>query len=360
MPILPNIEHGRLLRAAAIGCGGHAYRNVFPAFQYAPVELTAFCDFNAERASKCARFFGATGVYTDYREMLEREAPEVVFVVLNVDQNGHPRYPSIVEDAVKAGAHVWIEKPPAANVAEVQRMIRASREANRTVGVGFKKMFAPANVKASQIIQRPDFGRVTSITARYPQNLPPFEERGNDIRMIGFLDHIVHPYSALRRLGGNIESLSFERCGHNGASITTIHFTSGAIGSLLLAQGQSGLSPLERTEIIGEGANVVVENNLRVTYYRPGDPPGTYGQTPSFYGDDESGPLRWEPEFSLGQLYNKGLFLLGYVPEIAAFCDAVLNETPLEYGNLGDALEIMRVYEAYRKEEGVRHRIRVE
>jgi hypothetical protein len=33
----------------------------------------------------------------------------------------------------------------------------------------------------------------------------------------------------------------------------------------------------------------------------------------------------WEPEFSLGQLYNKGLFLLGYAPEVIDFTTRLLE-----------------------------------
>lgn len=357
MAILPNIEHERRLRIAAIGCGSHAYRNVFPSFLYAPVELVAFCDLNLDRSQECARVFGARNAYSDYREMLRHETLDAVFVVLNADQNGHPRYPAIVEEVLRAGIHAWIEKPPAATSVEVRQMMRTSRETGKTVGVGFKKMFAPANVKARSLTQRPEFGRITSITARYPQELPHADFRSQDARMVGFLDHIVHPYSVLRLLGGDIESITFERCGHNGASITTIHYASGALGSLLLSQGQSGTSPLERTEVIGEGANLVVENNLRLTYYRPGSIEGGYGRATTFFGNEDNAPLRWEPEFSLGQLYNKGLFLLGYVPEIADFCESILNGTELKYGNLRDALEITTIYEAYRLEEGVRHHI---
>ncbi len=58
------------------------------------------------------------------------------------------------------------------------------------------------------------------------------------------------------------------------------------------------------------------------------------------------------PVFSLGQLYNKGIFLLGYAPEILHFCDSVLNNQPPERGNLDDALEMMRIYEAYCRPSG--------
>ena len=36
-----NFEYDQRIRAGFVGCGGHAWRNVFPTFQYAPVELVA-------------------------------------------------------------------------------------------------------------------------------------------------------------------------------------------------------------------------------------------------------------------------------------------------------------------------------
>ena len=60
----------------------------------------------------------------------------------------------------------------------------------------------------------------------------------------------------------------------------------------------------------------------------------------------------WEPEFSLGQLYNKNLFTLGYAPEVIYFCECVLAGTRPAYANLDDTLAMMRWYEAYRQPPG--------
>ncbi len=114
MPVTYNYEYPKRLRTGFIGCGGHAYRNIYPTFQYGPVNLVAVCDLDAERAATYARIFGAERHYSNHLEMLEREALEVVFIVTNVDATGHPRYPSLAID-LRAGAHVWIEKPPAWN-----------------------------------------------------------------------------------------------------------------------------------------------------------------------------------------------------------------------------------------------------
>ncbi len=354
MPTYPqdisyNDDYPKKLKAAFIGCGGHAFRNVYPTFQYAPVDLAAVCDLDLKRATNCAKVFGAKSVYTDHREMLAKEKPEVVFIVTNYDEQGRPRYPKLAIDCLRAGAHVWIEKPPAASSAEVQDMIRVSGETGRHVGVGFKKMFFPANRKVKEIISRPEFGRITSISARYPQALPPFEERGNVNKMRGFLDHMVHPHSLLRFLGGDLEWIFANRNPANGATMVSLRFTSGVVGNLMFCAGQSTSSFYERIEMIGEGENVVVENNLRLTHYRKAEPQAGYGRSGDYYKlfADENAPRHWEPEFSLGQLHNKGIFLLGYAAEVIHFTTRLLEGKGPEWGTLDDALEILRVYEAY-------------
>jgi predicted dehydrogenase len=351
MDVTYNAEYPRRLRTCFIGCGGHAVRNVYPTFLYAPVELTAVCDLDAERAAWCARQFGAERSYGDYRVMLEKERPEAVFVVTNYGEDGRPKYPAIAMDAMRAGAHVWIEKPPAASSAEVRAMRRVEEEAGRFTFVGLKKMFFPANRKAKEIVSSREFGEISAITARYPQALPPFDKRQDPWAMLGFLDHVVHPHSLLKYLAGPLSSIYVERA-PGGAAVSALRFESGAVGSLLFSHGQSGYSPFERTEVVGEGANVVVDNSTRVTYYRQGVPKGGYGRAGDYYETVGEAPLVWEPEFSLGQLYNKGLFLLGYAPETLYFCDCVLNDRKPAVAGLDDALEMLLVYEAYGKADG--------
>jgi predicted dehydrogenase len=349
-----SFEYERRLRVGFIGCGVHSWRNVYPAFQYAPVELVAVADPLEDRAAAYARQFGAPAAYADHRRMLERERLDAVFVVTNYDERGHPRYPGIVVDALRAGAHAWIEKPPAADRAEVQMMLDAERETGKFVLVGFKKMFFPAIAKAKEIISRTDeFGEPAQIYVRYPQVLPPPGERGDGGRMRGFLDHFFHPAAIVHRLMGPVRTVSYTREPLNGGSFSTLTFASGAVGMMHLAAGQAGTSPLERLEVIGKGANVVVENGARLIYYRKGSRgPGGYGRASTFIGPDDGAPLIWEPEFSLGQLYNKNLFTLGYAPEVIYFSECVLAGTRPGYANLDDAMAMMRWYEAYRQPEG--------
>lgn len=343
-------EYSERIRCAFIGAGGHSYRNVYPAFQYAPVDLVAVCDVDGDRARTYAQSFGAPSAYTDHRKMLEQERPDAVFIVTSYTDTGDVQATALAEDALLAGAHVWMEKPTASSLARLDRLESTAADAGRFVMTGLKKMFTPAIEKVKDILATPEFGAPSSISVRYPQSMPAPSDRSDGVGMISFLDHIYHPAAVLHHLMGPVDRMSYEWEPRTGASVTSLRFVSGAVGTLHLTAGSAATSPLERVEVVGEGANVVVDNSVRLTYYRRGASLA-YGRSASFVVDDDVAPLTWEPEFSLGQLYNKNLFYLGYVPEILHFCTSVLTETPPTKGTLEDVRLIMRLYEAYQRTE---------
>jgi len=337
------------IRAGFIGCGGHSFRNVYPCFKYAPIDLIATCDLVEERAQSFARTFGAERAYSDHREMLENEDLDAVFIVTGYSEDNRPLYPPLAMECMRAGCHVWIEKPPAASVTEIEDMMAVSEETDRIVLVGIKKAFFPAIQRMKEITEREEFGGISSIYLKYPQYLPDEDEKdlSTSGRMRGFLDHIVHPGSIIDYIGGPIDHLSYERS-PNGGGVASLKFTSGATGVLHFTHGRSRTGPLERVEVVGNGANVIVDNGVKLTYYRPGGRgEGGYGHATNFIGDDRGAPILWEPEWSLGQLYNKQIFLLGYAFEIIEFAECVLENRKPTRGSLVSARELMKLYEAF-------------
>ena len=60
----------------------------------------------------------------------------------------------------------------------------------------------------------------------------------------------------------------------------------------------------------------------------------------------------WEPEFSLGQLYNKSLFLQGFYNEINDFARCILDDTPPTRGTLAQARAATGIFEAFAQGPG--------
>ncbi|TDL32766.1 Gfo/Idh/MocA family oxidoreductase [Jeotgalibacillus sp. S-D1] len=344
-----NYEYTNKLKVGFIGCGAHSFRNVYPTFDYAPIELVAVCDLSEERAEIYRKRFGANHTYTDYKEMLIKENLDAVFVVLNFDKNGHPLYPKILPDIMETGIPVWVEKPIAYTAKEAETLLELQSKTGVQVLVSNKRYFYPSFAGAKKIIEKKEFGEAVSVTGRYPLTLSPFnEEIGERTGLHWFLD-ICHPMSGLHYLMGDVKEMCFIENQPSGNVQTLLQFESGAIGSLHLPSTQAETSPFETYEVIGNKENVVIENAIRLAYYKGKKGSGEYGKAPSYIGDNpEDGPVIWEPEFSLGQLYNKNLFLQGMVQSVNHFASAVLNDKAVEKATLRDSWHLTKIFDAYK------------
>ena len=138
LDIPEHLDYERAIRVGFVGCGSHAFRNIYSALQFLPVQLAAVCDLDMARATAFARQFGAEAAYNSVSAMLAHEGLDAVIVVTSYDEQGRPRYPEIAEQALAAGLHVWMEKPPAATTAETQAMQWVADAAGKNVVVGFK------------------------------------------------------------------------------------------------------------------------------------------------------------------------------------------------------------------------------
>lgn len=341
------------IRAGFIGCGSHSFRNIYPTFQFTPVKLVATCDRQLDKAQAFAEAFGAEAAYDDCSLMLQRDDLDAVFIVTGYDDQGRPQFPRLAHQCLAAGKHVWIEKPPAATTSEIEQLQAAAASAGKTVLVGMKKMFFPANEKAKELMDDPDFGPASLVLLQYPQSVPTIEQfrrylhsREPVREVMWFLDHVVHPVSLLVYLLGMPATLCYQRS-TAGAAVANFTYASGAVASVALSAGASMSGALERTTIVSANRrHIVVDNNVRVSLHRPVNL--TYGASPSFYtGSAEQATLLWEPEWSLGQLYNKGLFLLGYYGEVNEFARAILEGRPPTKGTLEQAWQVTRVFEAF-------------
>jgi predicted dehydrogenase len=350
MPQQYSFEYERRLRAGIVGCGQHSVRNILPALLYAPVDLVAACDLDIERAEQVGRRFGASGFYGNYLEMIEKEQLDAVYMVVRGTEAGVSLYPPLVVKAMAAGAHVWVEKPPANTLDQARMMVEASRMTGRFLGVGYKRMFMPTVLKAQQIMRTPRFGKPTALHYLFRGSLGAHDAP--------VPRDLSHPMGLVLALMGPAQSVYFERHAETGAASIIFRFVSGALGSVCFLGRAASSGPGERATVVGERSHLVIDNVIRLTYYRRVNQPGRYGREPTFIGADDDAPLFWEPEYTLGQMYNKNLFLIGYVGEVSHFANSVLAGTAPDQAGTGDLLEIMNWTEALHQPSGTATELR--
>jgi predicted dehydrogenase len=122
------------------------------------LELTAVCDIAPAKDGE-----EDLAVYADWRELLERENPEVVFVCTYNDA-----IPDIVCAALKRGCHVFSEKPPGRTLADVLKMEAAARAAPGCVlKFGFNHRLHNSVLEARALLDSGQFGRVVCARGVY-------------------------------------------------------------------------------------------------------------------------------------------------------------------------------------------------
>ena len=127
------------VKVAIIGCGGIANQKHFPALKkLEQVEMIAFCDIIRERAEEAAEKFGIPGakVYEDYKEMIDKEKPEVVHVCT---PNREHAPMSIY--AMEHDCHVMCEKPMAKTYADAKAMLEIHKKTGKKLTIGYQNRF---------------------------------------------------------------------------------------------------------------------------------------------------------------------------------------------------------------------------
>jgi predicted dehydrogenase len=126
-----------------------------PAFRAHPgFELVAIAGSDAERTRTVAAELGIPGAYADWRELLDKERPDVVTIATPVVLH-HP----MMLAAVAAGCHVLCEKPTAMNRFQAAEMRDAAARAARVAGINHEFRFLPARARALQIVREGGIGR---------------------------------------------------------------------------------------------------------------------------------------------------------------------------------------------------------
>jgi predicted dehydrogenase len=162
------------MRTAVVGVG---YLGRFHAQKYralAASELVGVADPSAAARAAVAAELGVPA-HADYRELLGRV--DAVSIVTPT-----PLHYAIAREFLEAGAHVLVEKPMTATVAEGERLIEAARHARRILQVGHLERFNAAVQALQPMLAMPRFIE----SAR----LAPFKHRGTDVDVV--LDLMIH------------------------------------------------------------------------------------------------------------------------------------------------------------------------
>lgn len=152
------------IRVALIGTGWYGKSDLFRLIQVADIEVVGLCDPDRnilEAAGKLVSERQKSGkvppLYEDYKELLTKEKPE--YVLIGSPDHWHAL---MAIDTLKAGAHVYLQKPISVDVIEGEAILAAARKYNRKVQVGTQRKSTPHLIDAKkEIIDTGKLGKIS-------------------------------------------------------------------------------------------------------------------------------------------------------------------------------------------------------
>jgi predicted dehydrogenase len=139
-------------RVALIGAGWYGKSDLFKLIQVAPVKVVALADPDKNMLEEAGNLVSrrqqsgeVPELYGDYREMLEKHQLDIVLI-------GSPDHWHALQaiDAMKSGAHVYLQKPISVDVLEGEAIMAAAKKYDRVVQVGMQRRSTPHLIEAKE------------------------------------------------------------------------------------------------------------------------------------------------------------------------------------------------------------------
>lgn len=157
-------------KVAIMGCGMIAQDIYIPQLRDIPkAELAAVCDINPERARECAEKFQVPNWYSDYDELLANCEFDIL-----MDTASIPAHHEINMKALKAGKHLYSQKPAGLTVEQVTEQIEAAKEAKVKFSASPIHMIRPDIKKVREIVANGTIGKVTMIRVHASHGGPEY------------------------------------------------------------------------------------------------------------------------------------------------------------------------------------------
>ena len=285
-----------MLRVGQVGLG-YWGRNLARVFDD-EADLAWLCDASETLREEFARRYPNAHTTGDFAELIAADDVEAVVIATPV-----PTHFPLAKAALEAGKHVFVEKPPAMRVAEMEELIAIAEARGLVLMPGHLLLYHPGVQKLKELVEDGELGEVLVVYGNR-QNLGKIRKDENALWSLG-----VHDLSVIMYL---IEEEIVEAAAHGHAFLNQgvedvvfcyLRFGSGKIAHMHL----SWLDPhkMRRLTVVGRDKMAVFDDmdlDRKITVYdkSPEQPSDTYGEWLTRTGDifspkvSNAEPLRLE------------------------------------------------------------------
>ncbi|MBF0546810.1 MAG: bi-domain-containing oxidoreductase [Candidatus Riflebacteria bacterium] len=255
-----------------IGAGGFAASTLLPAFAETNAKLKTIASSAGVSGTHLGKKHGFFVTTTDYKYILND--PEINTVIITTQHDSHARF---VCESLKAGKHVFVEKPLCLTkneLAEISRIYQKAAEKGQILMVGFNRRFSPLSVKARELLS--NLSGPTNITMTVNAGAIPHDhwtqsDEAGGGRILGEACHFI---DLLRYLTGSPISEMNCLTGRGptkenppDSAIISMRFSDDSLGTIQYFPNGCKDFPKERIEIFKSGKILEIDNFKTLSGY---------------------------------------------------------------------------------------------
>lgn len=252
-------------RIGIVGAGNFTKMTMLPALVKNKAQLVSIASAGGLTGTSLAKKYNISKSTTDYRTILSDDEVNLVMITTRHNQHAH-----MVVDALNKNKNVFVEKPLALNLDELNSVINAYN-GTKTITVGFNRRFSPHIQKMKQLLGNSPMNVIATMNAgNIPANVWVHDLAVGGGRIVGEACHFIDLITFLT--GSLVKSVCMNAMGTNpqqetdNASIL-LEYENGSTGVINYFSNGSKAYSKERVEVYSQDRTLIMDNFRNTTGY---------------------------------------------------------------------------------------------
>ena len=243
-----------------IGAGNFAGAMIVPLLKELNANIKYIASAKGLSGTTLAKKYKIPFSTSRYQDILEDVDVDAVVITTR-----HGAHASQVIESLNAGKHVFVEKPLALTLDEIETIKSAVEKSGKIVTVGFNRRFSPFSIAAKELLHdNTPIQIIATMNAGFiPDNSWVHDMESGGGRIIGEACHYIDLISFFT--GSQVEKVIMNAMGNNATSNTDnasilLKYKNGSSGVINYFSNGSKSYPKEKIEIYSQQKNILIDN----------------------------------------------------------------------------------------------------
>lgn len=242
-----------------VGAGNFTKMTMLPALKGSGANYKYIASQGGVSGTAMAQKYGFTHSTTNYKEIVADQEVDLLLITTR-----HHLHAAMSIESLRAGKHVFVEKPLALNTEELESVIEAQQASGKTITVGFNRRFSPHALKMKDLLGSAPMNVIATMNAGFiPASVWIHDLKIGGGRIVGEACHFIDLITYLT--GSKVTSVCMNAMGVNPQANTDnatllLKYENGSTGVINYFSNGSKAYSKERVEVYSQERTLIMDN----------------------------------------------------------------------------------------------------